>query len=419
MKVVLLNVKYSNNLGDGIIAECFEHALRRSGQKLTVESCDLAGRTGYGVESGGLRSVALEILNMLPAAMRRPALASMVRYQVKAKGLGEYRRRLSDADVVIIGGGQLIADAGLNFPLKISAAVELGRRNGARIAIFGAGVGHLVSEKGIELFREAFDDGLELVGLRDDLSIARWRAVFEEPTPYRVRDPGLLVSDLYPVAKVNGSSKPRIGVGVTDPRVLRLHSDADDAWCENPDWIGLYAQFVTSLIEEGFDVSLFSNGAPDDQAFALRVMKRVEAQHQSRKSISLMDRPVVPQQLAEMIAGFDAIVAHRLHANIIAYSYGVPHVGLSWDHKVNEFFKAVDRSEFLIGPRELMWSGKATDLVGRALREGIDPDGVSRAKRDALNDIERMCARLCTGKSRSAHDLVDADSRGLGVSPIL
>ena len=48
MKISLLNVKYSPNLGDGIIAECLEHVLLQSDEVSDVSSCDLAGRSEFG-----------------------------------------------------------------------------------------------------------------------------------------------------------------------------------------------------------------------------------------------------------------------------------------------------------------------------------------------------------------------------------
>ena len=54
-----------------------------------------------------------------------------------------------------------------------------------------------------------------------------------------------------------------------------------------------------------------------------------------------------PRALVEQVAQCQAIVAHRLHANIIAYSLGIPSVGLIWDNKVEEFGKITGRSRFL------------------------------------------------------------------------
>lgn len=394
MKVVLLNVKYSPNLGDGIIAECFEHALRAAVPRLDVSSCDLAGRTDFQSRNPGLRSLVLGVMGMLPSSLRSPALASLVRYQLKSHALDHYRWHLRDADIAVIGGGQLIADAGLNFPLKISSAVEIARQNGARVAIFGAGVGQHVSGKGKALFRAAFDPGLEAVGLRDELSLERWNAMFDTPRASLVHDPGMLASDLYPAEKRRADRvKPRVGLGITDPNILRLHADTGEG-AHDTDWISRYADLACTLTGEGFAVSLFTNGATNDQSCAAKVYRRIQSRLADAGDVSLRARPERPDQLASMIAGFDAVIAHRLHANIVAFSYGVPHIGLHWDSKMTGFFDGKGRSRYLIGCDTLSQEEKIVPLLRSALSEGISPFQLAVAKRSTREAIVRFANAL-------------------------
>ena len=59
-----------------------------------------------------------------------------------------------------------------------------------------------------------------------------------------------------------------------------------------------------------------------------------------------------PGELAHAIARFDCVLAHRLHACIVAYSYRIPAVGFAWDRKLDSFFAQCDRSRFMTDPRE-------------------------------------------------------------------
>jgi hypothetical protein len=47
-RIVIFNVKYSSNLGDGLIALCLESAIRTALPGAAVDSQDLAGRTKFG-----------------------------------------------------------------------------------------------------------------------------------------------------------------------------------------------------------------------------------------------------------------------------------------------------------------------------------------------------------------------------------
>src|ERR1700744_2459725 len=78
----LFNVKYSPNLGDGLIAECLERGLAAMGGGDDVLSIDLAGRVRYGQRFAG-RAQIISILDRMPKALRRqfirPLLAAQVR----------------------------------------------------------------------------------------------------------------------------------------------------------------------------------------------------------------------------------------------------------------------------------------------------------------------------------------------------
>ncbi len=56
MKIVVFNVKYSENLGDGLLAQCIEAGLIRGAGHIEVETIDLAGREGFGMGGSGRRA---------------------------------------------------------------------------------------------------------------------------------------------------------------------------------------------------------------------------------------------------------------------------------------------------------------------------------------------------------------------------
>ena len=70
VKLFIFNVKYSPNLGDGLLSECLELELRRAIGRPEVVSLDLAGRDQYGPGSWR-REFALTLLERLPARLRR------------------------------------------------------------------------------------------------------------------------------------------------------------------------------------------------------------------------------------------------------------------------------------------------------------------------------------------------------------
>lgn len=344
MKITLLNVKYSQNLGDGIIAECFEHALRKAPAVSHIQSCDLAGRLRYDGKGNQLRQITRTLLDRLPRVLRRTVSIAILKQMVSAKLRAHYVKQLDDIDIAVIGGGQLIADAELNFPLKVYEAAQTARDSGAALAVYGVGVGHSFSRRGQGLFDAAFEPGLLSVQVRDERSAKRWLERFGGDWVGHVWDPGLLARQVYDRPLRPRALKKRMGIGITHPSTLDLHADRKRDRMSEKEWISFYQQLIDYFIARNWTVELFTNGACGDQSFARKVYRNARA----TEGLSLADRPKTPKELAHLISSFDALIAHRLHASVVAYSYGIPHVGLGWDTKMEGFFEATGREKFLI-----------------------------------------------------------------------
>lgn len=399
MKVTLLNVKYSPNLGDGIIAECFEHGLTQIPGIDQVESCDLAGRLDYSTSSNKLRQTVRSLLDKLPKPIRRVCSIAILRQLVASRLRHHYKKQLKDTDVAVIGGGQLIADAELNFPIKIYEASVAARKHNAQLAIYGVGVGSAFSKTGKSLFKKAFSDGLVSVNVRDELSANRWTKVFGGMQSNRVWDPGILSDKVYGAPNKAPSEKRVIGIGVTQPATLNLHADNKSKRMKQSDWIKFYQRVISDLRAQGFVVELFTNGAQNDQIFAGQILNAWMRDNGETDEVRVTDAPTTPKELAHLIAGYDAIIAHRLHANIIAFSYRVPHVGLGWDSKMDGFFQAIKRSEYLVPSPTFACAEKVVTCLTAALDNPIDEDMVRRTQEEVQTQIHQLGSNLVSRRS--------------------
>ena len=169
-----------------------------------------------------------------------------------------------------------------------------------------------------------------------------------------------------------------IGLNITAPGVLQKHHSnlAGDRICD------FWTQLATSLSTSGFEVALFTNGASEDHAFAHIVASRFP---QAKSSVRLMSRPLHPRQLVQQIAGFRAVVAHRLHANIVSHALCIPNVALVWDTKVEQFAHSTGRVKFCIRPEDI-----AVDAVRATLEEAIRA-GVDSTRLDILRHVALSC----------------------------
>lgn len=368
MRLVLFNVKYSPNLGDGLLSECLEMELRRTPQRPEVRSLDLAGRTGYS-RGSRRRQLALTVLEKLPPGLRQAvaniALTGLVRGRLEPA----WRAQLADVDGVIVGGGNLFADVDLNFPIKISGALAATRARDLPVAVFGVGATPNWSERGARLFRRGLL-GSKLVGatVRDLRSQRVWHDALESVGVAGagvVPDPGLLTAIHFP-ARRRDHERLQVALGVTGPVALRYHGAAGPLPYALDEWL---VAVVGELAAAGFAVALFTNGSPEDQSFldALSARARARAPGRVRVEPPFAD----PSGLARFIGECDLVLGHRMHAAVAAYSYGVPAIGFAWDVKMQSFFELIGYPDRLIDPGIVPPAGLAA-LAARALEQGVE-----------------------------------------------
>jgi polysaccharide pyruvyl transferase WcaK-like protein len=101
------------------------------------------------------------------------------------------------------------------------------------------------------------------------------------------------------------------------------------------------------------------------------------------------------------IATQDLLIAHRLHANIVAYSCGVPHIGLGWDPKLKNFFESVGRGDFIIS-KDVTDPRTIPDLAARTVREGIDADKHKKVLDETRATIANLAAIILKCKKAKA-----------------
>ena len=362
-RVLIFGLPFSPNLGDGIIAECLAAALRHERPDLEVAHVDISGRKAFGDVVVGNRAAILRVLHRLPRTVRH----ILVRYKL-GKILDEYeplwREKIQKADLCVIGGGQIFSDADLNFCLKIGRLARLLHETDRPTVIHAAGVARNWSPEGKRLFARLAECDLRAVGLRDEGSIQAWRDQFGNvgPAPRLTRDPGLLAEACY-----GPSPQPPKGIGlcITDPTILCYHADSGSGAATDT---ALFARIALKLGDIGPPVMLFCNGAAEDWAAVQEVFDDPALQRMRQTDrIRMSNVPQNPAQLAHLVAGFEGVVAHRLHACILAFAYRRPVVGMGWDTKLQSFFASVGLESSFLAAGQI-----SPDAVGKTMRAALE-----------------------------------------------
>lgn len=386
MKIVQFGLPYSPNVGDGIISETLGHALRAAVPGLDYSSVDISGRAGFGAETVRNRSQALAVLRGLPKRVRGRLVEARLGRMLD-RVVPDWTAALEGADLAVLGGGQIFSDADLNFCTKVARVAQVTRAANVPLAICAAGVSQNWSGRGADLFGAVFGADLRLVGLRDAPSIAAWAAQTggRGPEPVFMRDPGLLAAELYGDPSAPGDV---VGLGIAAPELLRYHADTPVTGAEG---IAFFANLAAELARRGHKVRLFCNGAAEDAAALAKVaaMPAVAALV-AEDRIEVVARPERPADLAAVLRDCGVVVAHRMHACIVAWSYRVPVVGLGWDRKVESFLTSVgDEDSFAGGD-----AAGVTAVADRAearLATGIDAATHARVLEETRTGLARLC----------------------------
>lgn len=367
-KIVIFGLPYSPNTGDGVIADCLSAGLKETHPGSKITCIDISGRSGFGEVPLRNRSLALAVLKTLP----RPAAQAAVSYKLGRmldRFEPQWRQAVKGADLAVVGGGQILSDADLNFCLKLGRVAEILKDEGIPTVVHAAGVARNWSPRGRALFRQLLDCDLRAAGLRDAPSMAAWQDEIGPggPAPHLTRDPALIAASVYEVPPAGNGS---IGLCVTDPAILTYHAEGRKAAVSSRN---TFRDIALELVARGHKVTLFCNGAAEDRAAIETVLKDPQVSAAvSEGAITNAPPPGTPAELAAIIGQLSGVVAHRLHACILAYAFRRPIVGLGWDRKLESFFQSVGLDPCFLSAGNLT-PQKAGSLLDMALAGGIDP----------------------------------------------
>jgi polysaccharide pyruvyl transferase WcaK-like protein len=391
VKIKLLNVVYSPNLGDGLLVDCLRWGCSQYLESAEISSVDLAGRRDFGA-SNAARTSLLTTLSALPTPVRRSVAGAALRLKLHFRLREFYRRELAGADAIVVGGGHLFVDTDLNFPLKLAAALDVVAERNTPTWVYGCGVSSSWSPAGRKLFENAVrKPRLVSAFVRDELSQQAWNSQLTRSSGIEatvVRDPGLLCREAYGITERRARRPKAVGVGIIAPVAIRYHGGGSIHAELLTRWFG---RLIGGLLRSGQSVRLVSNGSPEDTEYGNFLINNLA----SLPPDASIDFPQhsEPRGLVETVGSLSRFVGFRLHGLISAHSFGLPTYALTWDDKIQSFMSSIGRADQCFDVRIT-----APELVlQRMLADELPVNG--NTARESLADIRQLCesiaARFC------------------------
>jgi polysaccharide pyruvyl transferase WcaK-like protein len=240
--------------------------------------------------------------------------------QLKKKLEEQVNKRRPHA--IVFAGGQMFNET---FISRIEMIVSYAENEGIPVYFNACGCGvHLSKRLKNRITNILNSNDVRYISVRDGYFLIQ---SLTKKNVINTLDTALLVSNYY-----NGTHKKDIiGIGIM---VSKHHSIAKQ--------IRFWRQILTLFDSNDCNFQLFCNGDPNDYAFAKYLLVNTGLYKEER----IAECPVTPEDLIMTISKYNSIISMRLHSLIVAYSYGVPAIAISWDRKVWEFYHKMGNDKY-------------------------------------------------------------------------
>lgn len=236
---------------------------------------------------------------------------------------------------VVIGGGQLLQNNNLSFPLDLWLVSIVLNSLEIKYSIVGCGVGvkrwDFISKWLVSRLLKG--KNIENIYVRDQESINILQKVFDLKAQF-IPDPAVSVSEF--VDKIQAKERI-IGLGIMSANTLKRNKNMLEYSSEDfiEYWIEAYLRLNKEYPENR--IELFTTGDYSDYLFANLIQKLLEERYST--VVNLVKPPTTVKEFISSIQKYEFVLSMRLHSHIIAYSLGIPSYGIIWEDKVKGFSK--------------------------------------------------------------------------------
>ena len=252
-----------------------------------------------------------------------------------------YRIRFCDA--VVFAGGGLIKFRGECFLEYISEIVNEAQEHDIPVYFNSVGVeGYDDNDPTCQALKEVINlPCVKSISVRDDTELLKSSYLTRKQRVHSVIDPAVWCRQTY--TDIIPEKSGYVGIGIAREQLFcdYGHSELDGEYM-----LRFWRELIDKLEAAGYKWRIFTNGLNSDEEFAIRVLRCIG--HGDKLPQTMNSR-----ELVRDIASFDAVIAQRMHSSIIAYSLGIPAVGIVWNDKMRFWGEKIGCNDRYILPDEL------------------------------------------------------------------
>ena len=336
--IILVGLIYDTNLGDTAIYESTLRMIEKITKKnIEIRIIDLYGRLR---PENGICDAFQQKIRRIKRFISQISIDEEYCNNLKKR----CEENIDDNTVAIIfvGGGlikynhQIISNPMVNV-------LKCADKHHIPVMLSAVGVeGYSGDNPACQQLKEALNlPCIKVITTRDDITTLREHYVTSHIYTSLVADPACTLFEIY---KKSNQDEKLIGLNVCRGGLFKDYERklTEDELIDL--WIGVYNIAKAS----GYKCAIMTNGFKADYLFAKLLYNSI-----NDKDVYLFNRPQNVKELVEQITKCRAIIATRLHAAVIAYSYNIPCVSLVWNNKQVFFGKSIGREELFISDKDI------------------------------------------------------------------
>ncbi len=360
MKIVLVQI-INRNLGDGVISDCTKFLLQKIVERKKVKTY------------------------------------SIIPYNIYSEDFAI----LEKADALVFAGGGIIKYKYEKFYQYIFDIIRVAEENNIPVFFNGVGVEDFdASDERCLMLKQALNaDCVKGITVRDDIRTLKENYIVNGKIRVRaVYDPALWVKETY---KIEGKKKSVcIGLGIVRHKIF---ADNGNPQVDKEFQLQLWRDIIQYLNEKGISWKVFTNGMKSDEDFAVEVLQY--AGYGACIEDYKIDRITEPQDLVNAISNFSALIACRLHANIIAYALNIPSIAFVWNEKLRFWGEKIGLSSCFLAVADINLNNAVERLEG-AMDMLLKQDHKNE-KRTVYRELKRFVFKYARKRKKTKYIMQD------------
>lgn len=279
---------------------------------------------------------------------------------------------------IVIAGGALISSSSF-YALRLNYIVSIAEKLNIQVVFNSIGIEKSIHNPGIAKYivRHYLKNRTVVsFSTRDhveDIPYLTSRKKFVKHTP----DPAVFSADAYQIEKEKTNV---VGISVISLNAYKsvVQNDKRAKYLTEDDLLTFWASIIERLQKDNVQFKIMTNGGPADYDMALKLTERLKLNAEDY----LLPRPQTPNELIQQISQFRCLLAHRLHACIIATSLHIPVVPIVWSDKVERFAKMIHAKSYWPSLQMI------DSIINQLENPYVDDSLITKLKIDAIQNLK-------------------------------